>query len=74
MIALRIFLSNMSGESVISLFKMDSKFEAMLKHNPNAKLITFEDTSHLLMFEKSKEFVAAVKDFLKSTSNGPVHD
>ncbi|GFT27248.1 hypothetical protein NPIL_554241 [Nephila pilipes] len=47
----------------------DSKFEAVLKYNPNAKLITFEDTSHLLMFEKSKEFVEAVKGFLLSTND-----
>ncbi|XP_035213284.1 ethanol acetyltransferase 1-like isoform X2 [Stegodyphus dumicola] len=42
----------------------DVKFEAVLKHNPKAKLVTFEDTTHLLMFEKAEEFVKTVSQFL----------
>lgn len=42
----------------------DQKYEAVKQYNPNAKLITFSDTTHLLMFEKQEEFVAAVQDFL----------
>ncbi|KAG8177956.1 hypothetical protein JTE90_011848 [Oedothorax gibbosus] len=42
----------------------DSKFEAVLKHNPKARLVTIEGTTHLLMFEKTREFLDIVKDFL----------
>ncbi|KAG8176430.1 hypothetical protein JTE90_023687 [Oedothorax gibbosus] len=42
----------------------DSKFQAVLEHNPRARLETLEGTTHLLMFEKTQEFVEIVKDFL----------
>lgn len=42
----------------------DEKFEAVRRYNPNAKLVTVEDASHLLMFEKEEEFLKFVRKFL----------
>ncbi|KAG8191536.1 hypothetical protein JTE90_019600 [Oedothorax gibbosus] len=42
----------------------DEKIEAMLRYNPKTKLVTMEDTTHLLLFEKPKEFLEIVKNYL----------
>jgi len=42
----------------------DSKFKDVLRHNPNARMETFEDTTHLLMFEDEERFLETVKSFL----------
>ncbi|GFY75716.1 hypothetical protein TNIN_418781 [Trichonephila inaurata madagascariensis] len=42
----------------------DERFEKVLKYNPNSKLVTIEDTSHLLLLEKTDEFVEVVSEFL----------
>ncbi|KAF8793720.1 Protein ABHD11 like protein [Argiope bruennichi] len=42
----------------------DSRFEKILKYCPNSKLITIEDTTHLVLLEKVDEFVDVVHDFL----------
>ncbi|GFQ70928.1 protein ABHD11 [Trichonephila clavata] len=42
----------------------DEIFEKVLKYNPNSKLATIEDTSHLLLLEKVDEFVEVVSEFL----------
>ncbi|XP_042908510.1 sn-1-specific diacylglycerol lipase ABHD11-like isoform X2 [Parasteatoda tepidariorum] len=44
----------------------DEKFVGILKQNPNAKLETIDDTTHLLMLEKMDIFVEIVKKFLDS--------
>ncbi|XP_054722424.1 protein ABHD11-like isoform X2 [Uloborus diversus] len=51
-----------------SLRISDLKFQAVLKHNPKARIITFDDTTHLLMLERQKDFVAEVKKFLSDES------
>ncbi|CAL1274202.1 unnamed protein product [Larinioides sclopetarius] len=47
----------------------DSRFEEILKFCPNSRLITIEDTTHLLLLEKVDEFVNAVTDFLGPVCN-----
>ncbi|GFS92225.1 hypothetical protein NPIL_374391 [Nephila pilipes] len=45
----------------------DERFEKVRKFNPNTKLVTFEDTTHMLLLEKIEEFVEVVSDFLGVT-------
>ncbi|GIX68722.1 hypothetical protein CDAR_199461 [Caerostris darwini] len=47
----------------------DSKFAAALRHNPNAMLVTLEDTTHILILEKLDKFVEVVKEFLDEKNN-----
>ncbi|GFQ70925.1 hypothetical protein TNCT_387431 [Trichonephila clavata] len=47
-----------------SIHVTDEGFEKVLKYNPNSKLVTIEDTSHLLLLEKVDEFVEVASEFL----------
>ncbi|GBM67033.1 Protein ABHD11 [Araneus ventricosus] len=52
----------------------DSRFEEILEFCPNSKLITIEDTTHLVLLEKVDEFVDAASDFLGPVCNLEVKD